>query len=377
MDHGTSTKLKSGAALCLSGGGYRALLFHLGGLWRLNELGWLPKIKHVVGVSGGAVAAAWLGLKWNELEFDGAGRAGNFKELVASPLMQLCRKPMDITTGVVGFSATGSLLPHAFARLLFGKAILGDLVDEASGPGITVMCTNLLTGSYAGFNRSGITEGFLGFCSYPGLSLARAVGASCSLPPTFKPVKFSTTPQMWQGDLPPKLKRIRDGHVPLRLCDGGNYDNLGLATVWDEYETVLVSDGSSPMPPWGWLSTDWITASLRSNRVLIDLLRDVRKRVLVEHKFKDSRVPQQGAYWGIASKVANFPLNDPMLKDCDTSDRLANLRTRLGHHTPREIGELVNFGYAMCDTAMRSHLQPEVSRGQWPVGEFGLENKGV
>jgi hypothetical protein len=28
-----------GMALCLSGGGYRAMLFHLGTLWRLNELG--------------------------------------------------------------------------------------------------------------------------------------------------------------------------------------------------------------------------------------------------------------------------------------------------------------------------------------------------
>lgn len=31
----------SDIALCLSGGGYRAMLFHLGALWRLNELGYL------------------------------------------------------------------------------------------------------------------------------------------------------------------------------------------------------------------------------------------------------------------------------------------------------------------------------------------------
>ena len=28
---------KPGIALCLSGGGYRAMLFHVGSLWRLNE----------------------------------------------------------------------------------------------------------------------------------------------------------------------------------------------------------------------------------------------------------------------------------------------------------------------------------------------------
>ena len=33
-----------GIALCMSGGGYRAMLFHLGSLWRLNELRYLPKL---------------------------------------------------------------------------------------------------------------------------------------------------------------------------------------------------------------------------------------------------------------------------------------------------------------------------------------------
>ncbi len=39
-----------GIGLCLSGGGYRAMLFHLGVLWRLAELGYLgpqnPNVMH-------------------------------------------------------------------------------------------------------------------------------------------------------------------------------------------------------------------------------------------------------------------------------------------------------------------------------------------
>jgi hypothetical protein len=38
-------------ALCLSGGGYRAMLFHLGALWRLNEVGYLPKLSRISSVS--------------------------------------------------------------------------------------------------------------------------------------------------------------------------------------------------------------------------------------------------------------------------------------------------------------------------------------
>ena len=33
----TADRPQPGIGLCLSGGGYRAMLFHLGALWRLNE----------------------------------------------------------------------------------------------------------------------------------------------------------------------------------------------------------------------------------------------------------------------------------------------------------------------------------------------------
>ncbi|HEV8136069.1 MAG TPA: hypothetical protein VGP85_15410 [Pyrinomonadaceae bacterium] len=41
-------------ALCLSGGGYRAMLFHLGPLCRLNDAGLLRGLVRVSSVSGGS-----------------------------------------------------------------------------------------------------------------------------------------------------------------------------------------------------------------------------------------------------------------------------------------------------------------------------------
>ena len=43
-----------GVALCLSGGGYRAMLFHLGALWRLNDAGLLRGLVRISSVSGGS-----------------------------------------------------------------------------------------------------------------------------------------------------------------------------------------------------------------------------------------------------------------------------------------------------------------------------------
>lgn len=47
-------------ALCLSGGGYRAALFHLGALRRLNELGVLSQVNLISSVSGGSILAGHL-----------------------------------------------------------------------------------------------------------------------------------------------------------------------------------------------------------------------------------------------------------------------------------------------------------------------------
>jgi NTE family protein len=51
-------KLEDGIGLCLSGGGFRAMLFHLGGFVRMNELGLLAELDRVASVSGGALAAS-------------------------------------------------------------------------------------------------------------------------------------------------------------------------------------------------------------------------------------------------------------------------------------------------------------------------------
>ena len=78
---------EDGIALCLSGGGYRAMLFHTGALWRLNELGYLNRLARISSVSGGSIAAGVLALAWKDLEFDAGGVSQKFRELVAEKLV--------------------------------------------------------------------------------------------------------------------------------------------------------------------------------------------------------------------------------------------------------------------------------------------------
>ena len=76
-------------ALWLSGAGYRAALFHLGGLTRLNELGLLAQVGTVGAVSGGSIIAALLATRvpW---PLQGAYR--DWPERVAEPMRAIARR---------------------------------------------------------------------------------------------------------------------------------------------------------------------------------------------------------------------------------------------------------------------------------------------
>jgi predicted acylesterase/phospholipase RssA len=85
--------------LAMSGGGYRASLFHLGSLWRLNELGWLRKLDVITSVSGGSIVAAFLGSRWSELEFDDRDDvAKNFEDVFLKPMRTLFGITIDLPT---------------------------------------------------------------------------------------------------------------------------------------------------------------------------------------------------------------------------------------------------------------------------------------
>src|SRR5438876_9801707 len=60
MTPGADAEARSRVGLCLSGGGFRATLFHLGALRRLNELGVISKLDAISSVSGGSITAAAL-----------------------------------------------------------------------------------------------------------------------------------------------------------------------------------------------------------------------------------------------------------------------------------------------------------------------------
>ncbi len=365
----------SGTALALSGGGFRASLFHLGSLTRLNELGWLPRLDIIAGVSGGSIIGGWLGCCWHELEFR-QGVAVNFSELIGLPIRRLCGLRIDVASlwsFPLHLRGNGSRLGLLFARHLVGTRSIGDLPGSRSGePLFELMATNLLSGGFVSMSTHGVRDSAIGRLPDTDMPLSRAIAASCALPPYFSPLTLRTDPGNWQLDEGERMLSDEQFRRKLSLADGGVYDNLGMEAVLDRCSTLLFSDASSLFTPWNWMARDRMVQLMRANTVLTSRLRKMRKRYLLEQRLGNPGHPQDGAYWGISSELGNYGLADTLTTDSERSRSLAYVRTRLSTFNQEEQGQLVNWGYALADAAMRSYQSAEGPPPVWPCPEQSL-----
>jgi NTE family protein len=65
---------------------------------------------------------------------------------------------------------------------------------------------------------------------------------------------------------------------------------------------------------------------------------------------------RQGTYWGIRTNIADYALPDAM--NCPVSEtiNLANVATRLKALDVTLQEKIINWGYAVCDAALRKHV---------------------
>ena len=348
-----STAAPSGIALCLSGGGYRAMVFHLGALWRLNELGYLPGLARISSVSGGSITAGVLGLKWTRLQFDATTHVSPvFEREIVDPVRALAGATLDVADGLKGLFLPGTIAEYvaaSYRQHLFGNATLQDLPDA---PLFVINATNVQTGSLWRFTKPFMADWQVGLVKNPTIDLAVAVGASSAFPPVLSPVRLTLdadafVPHSGSGlQYPPYTTNVL-------LTDGGVYDNLGLETAWKNCATVLVSDGGAHMAPDPTPHTDWIRQALRVSDMTDNQVRDLRQRQLIGSFVAGERT---GTYWATRSNIANYPASKALACPFDATERLAAIATRLAALDALTQQRLVNWGYAICDAAMRSHV---------------------
>ncbi len=366
-------KPQPGMAMCLSGGGYRAMLFHLGALCRLNEFGLLRGLVRVSSVSGGSVTAGMLGLMWKRLLFDDHNTATNLEELVINPIRRLANVTIDQPSIIKGillpWKTVADGIAAAYRQHLFGNATLQDLPDDSEGPRFVIDATNVQTKVLWRFSKPFMGDYRVGLIRNPRLDLAVAVTASSAFPPFLSPVVLKLNPADFdpftKGDL-----QIEPYISQVVLTDGGVYDNLGLETAWKGYETILVSDGGGgssdePKPKRDWLGHTYRVLSLLDSQV-----RSLRKRQIIGSYQLGLR---KGTYWGIRTNIADYKLSTAMNCPFDKTMKVANTATRLKKLDGILQERIINWGYAVCDAAIRTHLNPSLPQ---PTG-FPYTNSGI
>src|SRR5690348_11440129 len=146
--------------LALSGGGFRAVLFHVGALWRLAELGILSRIDRISSVSGGSIVSGRLAEIWDQ--FAQGPTVERYVELVAEPLDHFCTKMVDavaISRGALSPSRTAAdVLEGIYAKDLFAKR-LDQIVDH---PTFVFNSTNMQTGRSFRFSKKHLADWRLG-----------------------------------------------------------------------------------------------------------------------------------------------------------------------------------------------------------------------
>lgn len=360
--------------LALSGGGFRASLFSLGALWRLNELGWLPKLSIVSSVSGGSIIAGILGLAWTRLQFANS-ISTNFRELVAEPLQRFCAQSIDVAAGLEGLTSIFDSIPERiadkYASELFGAATLQDLPGEGEGPRFVLYATSLQTGVSVRMSRRYLADYRVGRIDRPRIPLAIAVGASSAFPPLLSPVVIQTRAEDWQRVEGADLYDDAAYRERLVLTDGGVYDNMGLEAIWDRCRTVLVSDAGAPLGATAEPGAGWTKQLKRILDIVTEQTRALRRRTLVGDLVAGKKL---GAYWGVTTRIGDYELSDPLVIDSAITAQLQNVRTRLNPFSNEEQGQLINWGYALADAAMRKRVLSGVAvpPGALPYPAFPL-----
>jgi NTE family protein len=366
-----SEGVERGIGLALSGGGFRATLFHLGSLWRLNELGFLGQLERISSVSGGSITAGCLATRWERLDWsDGVIR--NFERAVVRPLQRFCSLNLDgpaVRRGAFRpWKRVSDVLEPAYQDNLVGDATLQSLPDR---PQFVFNATNFATGMYFRFSKAYAGDPRIGLISQPDFRVSLVLTASAAFPPFLSPVIIRPEPSRFEATEGADLHGIEGYRRRLVLTDGGVFDNLGLQTVWHRFDTILVSDAGAELQADPRPGASWLRQTRRAMGITAHHARDLRKRALLADLRHGVR---KGAYWGIRTEIATYGRSDALPVPPAKTHALAAVRTRLNLFTEEEQGELINWGYAVCDAAMRRHVLPDAAPPPaWPFPAFALD----
>ena len=373
--------VRSGTALCRSGGGFRASLFHLGAVRRLDELGLLGQLREVSSVSGGSILAAHLAKAVDPWP-TGTASLDDFEGTVAAPFRRFASRNLR-TLAILSkllpwnwFDEDNGVRELAKRYRALNDGFLADLPDR---PSFTFCATDMVYGVNWEFSKRRVGSYRTGYLKdHAKWTVALAVAASSCFPPVFNPLQVKERPDNFRdaaGAEPSdeRARNLRD----LRLSDGGVYDNLGLEPVFKDNAVVLVSDGGAPFDPRP--DSGFVKRLSRYTSIQGKQVASLRKRMLHGEFNATDEAGQprlQGAYWAIDDFTALPDVRGYSQQLAEA--RISAIRTDLDAFSVGEMKVLENQGYLACAEALAtSRHMPRVRTAPIDVPHPDMLDEGV
>lgn len=301
--------------LALSGGGVRAMCFHLGVFRALSESNLLERIHYLSSVSGGTLITGLVfsrnGNRWPDSK--------TFLERI-HPEIRILLTTKSLQRGYILsllnpfnwilFPTRANVLAKTISRVWGIRSSLGDL---PSNPTWAINCTCVESGKRWRFKESSMGDYLLGFADAPQFPLSDAMASSAAFPGGVSPLKVATGSYNWYGysgwgiDDPKKIPKTSPPS-PVHIADGGIYDNMGLEPLYDAGRmrikpecactALIVSDAGSPLGMKGNSSlAQFLGFSMRTIEMIHDQAKNLRVRTLIPWMKKND---SKGLYIEIA-----------------------------------------------------------------------------
>ena len=365
--------------LALSGGGYRAVAFHLGTLRALEDLDLLRDVKVISGVSGGSLMTALFG--FNQSEFKDVDlktvrmlREGLVKSFLCKlllshrPVLLLWNSLVVAILRVISRFITwvirwilGSLIDAKSAKRRSRKLtralrarysrthvmadVIADVVGTQScdaptreGMSIVFNACELRTGTAFRMSNERFGSWRYGYAHSSELRVADAVAASAAYPPFLPPFDWVKTFQK-NGE------SIKQRVV---VTDGGVYENLGVSVMTPEvdgknssvqYEVdyLISSDAGAGQMSGRLIPIGWRSRMTQTVEAMMRKVQDATKKRLHELAASgqiegfsyiglgqfDDRVHPKTANWVDREDVIHYPTNINAMSDEDIT-KLSN-----------------------------------------------------
>ena len=352
-------------AVALSGGGFRATLAGLGVLQLLADCGLLGNVRYSSSVSGGSVANGLFAHHYDQLAAEGFGGEA-FDRIVVAPFIERITSTSFVRTlfaniwRIIGPKTRVNLLADIFASWFYSQQALADTPEQCR---CVFNAANLTTGVRFTLEREIVGDYVSGHVATntTNLRLADAVAASAAFPIGFNPMHVKGL------NLPCGEDR------PVKLQDGGVYDNMGLEAIdgLDNDELIVAINAGGLFyvrKGYGWIPL--IRDFLRINSILYRQSTALRRREMVD-RFKawetadkdgTPKPPwaRRGVLFGLTTSFDEaHPLNPEWAADrpehADTIQTLARVETSFNRFHQDTCHQLVYRGWWLTGATLSTY----------------------